>query len=838
MKCPKCGNELLEVNGYFACKYCNAFFKLDDDYDGYDDYDDELENVDESEPVDANEKVSSDFSKPIDAINDSFHMPFGDKTYGSEITFVEEHSESIENLHNDNLIDSSANSNKVDDSRDIRFFVEDNIDEVSYNPSTFNERPTDNPFGCDDRVDHIEEDVKVDNPSVELSAKDESALINMRNECDELKQKNLELQTELDYLKKKINDIDNKDKREVKNKEVNKEIKDKKKDTDEHETSELKKRINDLEAKHKILENKVYKMSFAGKWASFKAFMQAGALKFIIVLAILATAITLMVCFIGVRGVYVNVDDPDDFYSFTPSKYTVYYQDFTGETSTESGKWKVSDNKITFSTTDDLFGDVKYSYYFKKDGNGTIYIGEEADLAEEYKRVQLTPFSSNNKKVKVVFDANGGEGGYAVRVKIGSIFNDDTPEVSREGYTFMGWYTEPDGYLSTDSTRFTEGERIWEKITYYANWKEKETLRITLNGSLLCTQKEGNPILESIISSDKNRKEGYYYEYYIDDEIITSETLMPSHNVTITRKMIKVYSRVGDTILFGEYPQSLVSDSTLETSLNDLAGTLPTSSYSRNWASYGYYISGNISNYMWYIDVEYDTEKYRGVYFTNYRPYFTTYSSSSGNSYQSDNGYYTNTIYWFKYEPIKWQILDEKNGNALLLCDIAIDSQNYYTTANGNTRIKDRGTVYENNYEYSTIRSWLNDTFYDTTFSEYQKKIISITSVVNSASSAGSDDGLYVCSNTKDAVFLLSYAEVEKYNLSTESGQRKSTDYAKSQGCLANTSDYNGNCWWWLRSPFTRDSYYARYIYYNGEIYDEMVNYTYMGVVPSLWIKL
>lgn len=640
MKCPKCGNELLEVNGYFACKYCNAFFKLDDDYDGYDDYDDESENVDESESVDSNERESFDYSKPTDVVNDSFHMSFDDKAYDSEITFVEEPSESIENLHIDNLINSSANSNRVDDSRDVSFFVEDNIDEVSYNPSTFNECPTSKPFGYDDRVYHIEKDIGIDNPSVEPSDKDDSALINMRNECDELKQKNLELQTELDYLKKKINDIDNKDKKEVKdnivNKEVkeNKEIKDKKTDADEHETSELKKRLNDLEAKHKLLENKVYKMSFEGKWASFKAFMQAGALKFIIILAILATAITLMVCFIGVRGVYVNVDDPDDFYSFTPSKYTTYYQDFTGETSTESGKWKISGDKITFSTTDDLFGDVKYSYYFKKDGNGTIYIGEDADFADEYKRVQLTPFSSNNKKVKVVFDANGGDGGYAVRVKIGSIFNDDPPEVSREGYTFMGWYTEPEGYLSTDPERFTEGERIWEKVTYYANWKAID-LHVWMDGEILCSVDKGAPILDSIIEADKTRNDNYYYEYYLNNELITEKTVMPAHDIGIYRTaQKKAYTRNGDTVFLGEYPQSLVSDSTLEASLNVLAGTLPTPSNSRFWMSYGYYLSGDTSNYMWYMDVEYDNERYRGVYFTNYRPNRPVYSSSISNSYQ------------------------------------------------------------------------------------------------------------------------------------------------------------------------------------------------------------
>lgn len=406
---------------------------------------------------------------------------------------------------------------------------------------------------------------------------------------------------------------------------------------------------------------------------------------------------------------------------------------------------------------------------------------------------------------------------------------------------------------------YASGDAIEYALTYVLNGG--------VNGDnpskyTILTVGDGLPLApaEKIVSSSTSIVNGSYrvtyssYEFlgwYLDSDFNTSvtELRIDFGNVTLYAKWgeattitkeCTVYTKDGATIYFGSYPQSMVSDSALISTLNGLAGTLPTSSNSRLWTSYGYYISGSVSNYMWYIDIENDGERYRGVYFTNYRPYYTTYSSWSGNSYQDDNVYSTNTVYWFKYEPIKWQILEEKDGKAFLLCDIAIDSQNYYISSNGNTRTIDGKTVYENNYMYSTIRSWLNDTFYNTAFSELQKELIQTTLVDNSASSTGYSSNSYACTNTNDKIFLLSYKEVTSYGLTDSSRVRKSTDYAKSQGCWASTSSgYVGNCWWWLRSPYSRNSRYARSIDYYGYVYcSNSVDSAYYGVVPALWIAL
>ncbi len=302
------------------------------------------------------------------------------------------------------------------------------------------------------------------------------------------------------------------------------------------------------------------------------------------------------------------------------------------------------------------------------------------------------------------------------------------------------------------------------------------------------------------------------------------------------------YIKDGEYIYFGTYPQSEVTDINITTKLNTLSGTLPTSTNNNNWTSYGYYIEGNISNYMWYQDIEYNNEKYRGVYFTSYRPYYTDYSSSTDNSYQDNNGYNTNNIYWFKYEPIKWRILTEENNKALLLCEMIIDSQEYYNTSNNRTINGE--TIYANNYEYSTIRKWLNDNFYNTAFNELQKEIIELTLVDNSASTTGNTTNKYACNNTNDNIFLLSKQDVinSSYGFNTNdfasdpTRQKKLTEYAMCQGASAS---YYVNGYWWLRSPSDYNSYNARHVgnYGNADDYRYVYN-AYDGVCPALWITL
>ena len=273
---------------------------------------------------------------------------------------------------------------------------------------------------------------------------------------------------------------------------------------------------------------------------------------------------------------------------------------------------------------------------------------------------------------------------------------------------------------------------------------------------------------------------------------------------------------VGDIIQFGSYPQSEVEDETLIAKLNARAPEWD------EWTSYGYY-SGNGNcgsmiqgDWMRYIDVEYNGNKYRGVKFTQYRPYYTYYNSLNY-SYQDDNGYITDISYWFKFEPINWEVLDPVSG--LVICETIIDAQAYCDTIYYNGDKLSNYAYFNdslfknfaNDYENSSIRKWLNGDFYNTAFSDGQKNKIKSTALNNDGyytlTGAGYDNRLD-SKETNDKIFLLSYNEAKNvdfgFALDENKGdfarQTKGSDYAKSQGLYVE-SLYDNNSYWFLRSP-------------------------------------
>ena len=311
-------------------------------------------------------------------------------------------------------------------------------------------------------------------------------------------------------------------------------------------------------------------------------------------------------------------------------------------------------------------------------------------------------------------------------------------------------------------------------------------------------------------------------------------------NGKCTRCIATIYTRNGDIISFGSYPQTNVTNETLTTALTELSGTLPTSDNNQAWTSYGYYNkSSTTANYMWYIDKTYNGEKYRGIYFTEYRAYRVDFATGSTYSQQDDNGYKVNTIYWFKYEPIQWKILSETNGTALIKCITAIDGQQYDASAS-------------NNYKDSDIRKWLNETFYELAFDNLQKELIQTVTVDNSLASVNANNNAsyynngvnsFVCDNTEDKIFLLSANDVSntaygfKADLGASDSSRRigASNYALAQGIFKYS---NGCTEWLLRSPYYLYSYKNLYIGESGFACKDRDVYRIMGVVPTLYIKL
>ena len=83
----------------------------------------------------------------------------------------------------------------------------------------------------------------------------------------------------------------------------------------------------------------------------------------------------------------------------------------------------------------------------------------------------------------VRFDAQGGSAVTQKEYGIGDKFG-DLSESHRSGYTFMGWFTEPDGKGKPDDETDSETERneVIESCTLYAYWKLMPEITLKPNG--------------------------------------------------------------------------------------------------------------------------------------------------------------------------------------------------------------------------------------------------------------------------------------------------------------------------------------------------------------------
>lgn len=327
------------------------------------------------------------------------------------------------------------------------------------------------------------------------------------------------------------------------------------------------------------------------------------------------------------------------------------------------------------------------------------------------------------------------------------------------------------------------------------------------------------------------------------------------------------YTREGDYIYFGYWPQTLERDENVVAKLNEMAGTPPLPRDKENpynWESH------EGTTYMWQKIVIYNGTKYLGVQMNDYR----ASGVYSLRSYIMKNGYFTLEVYWFKYEPIKWKILTTSGNSAFIMSDIALDSfsmqpdrkeeirDDLYASYNNSTGVPD-GT-YANNWEYSFIRRWLNETFYNEAFNDLQKEIIQTTRLDNSARSCNpNDNSKYYgygenagknkfadqCKDTYDKIFLLSLRDVtttaygfNKDVLAEDPARNlKASDFAKLHGAPMNTNDKK-YVTWYTRSPAPANGNqgYATFVldrHAKGAI-DSIDLVPDGGVVPALWITL
>lgn len=158
----------------------------------------------------------------------------------------------------------------------------------------------------------------------------------------------------------------------------------------------------------------------------------------------------------------------------------------------------------------------------------------------------------------------------------------------------------------------------------------------------------------------------------------------------------------------------------------------------------------------------------------------------------------------------EWRVLAKEDGKILVISKYALEERQYNTEYTSIT------------WEKCTLRSWLNNEYLTSAFSNDERSRIIEVSINNPDNAEyGTDGG----NNTTDKVFLLSIDAVNKYFTS---------DSAREAVLSDGTS-----VWWWLRSP-GYDSGRVAVVDYDGSA-NGFGNYVYFGsgaVRPALWIDI
>lgn len=190
---------------------------------------------------------------------------------------------------------------------------------------------------------------------------------------------------------------------------------------------------------------------------------------------------------------------------------------------------------------------------------------------------------------------------------------------------------------------------------------------------------------------------------------------------------------------------------------------------------------------------------------------------------------------------VEWQVLeyDARNNRALLISRYGLDCKKY------NDREADV------TWETCSLRAWLNGAFLKKAFNKAEQAAILTVNVDNGRSQCRSGWDVHGGRNTQDKVFLLSYAEVNRYfkvqhNNVSEADRNMQfrvapTAYARSQGAYVNsnykTADGEGTAYWWLRSP-GHAQHYAVYVRTDGSLFNCNVNDYDLSVRPAFWLDL
>lgn len=244
------------------------------------------------------------------------------------------------------------------------------------------------------------------------------------------------------------------------------------------------------------------------------------------------------------------------------------------------------------------------------------------------------------------------------------------------------------------------------------------------------------------------------------------------------------YVRDGDFLYFGEYPQTLKADDVTITS-------------KRN--EKGYYLGSDGAYY----------EKVKAT------PYLSHYEFQSGEKVVDKKTYY------FKVEPIRWRILEEKeDGTALLLSEVVLDSSQYEPYR--------QGVTFNARYIGSALEYFVTGPFRQKAFDSGEQNCLIAARE------------RYCMIPVEADVRNEAYGFCKGLHDTDPMRVKIASDYARATGCgIGYVGDTKGFAYWWLASPTRRNTAeYMEMVHLDGNIDEQSPTSKYGGVCPLIIISL
>ena len=245
-----------------------------------------------------------------------------------------------------------------------------------------------------------------------------------------------------------------------------------------------------------------------------------------------------------------------------------------------------------------------------------------------------------------------------------------------------------------------------------------------------------------------------------------------------------------NNLYFGSYPQSLVDNAKLISELNSRVEKMPNINESYRWEKFNYCDEEYMEKYgiiKYYIDIDIDNDgrnDYRGIY---------------NMSLHDSSDFSINCIYWYKYEAIEWNCLNNKK----FISGKILDCSKYYKDISKSMKFKcykdSNGEYFATRFINSDLNLWLKKIFYNDVFNKLLKKNIKDVEILisNTKEKIKSYYDLY----DDGTIFIPSLLEISSHD-----NKAKFTEYAENQ-----LDKSRNDRSWWTRTSYIEDNILEHY---------------------------